>query len=85
MVPGSSSPDAEPAAGALAAVLARHAPRLMTLPGVLGVGEGRRAGLPCVVVYVSKNAPAVPDIPARIEGNVVVIERVDTFVALSDP
>ena len=54
----------------------------MALPGVVGVGEGRQQGAPCLVVFVSKNAAAAPDIPTIIEGSPVVIQRIDTFVAL---
>jgi hypothetical protein len=52
-----------------AAVIERHAERLMAVPGVVGVAQGRRRGIPCVVVMVSrKTAELIADIPVVIEG-----------------
>ncbi len=39
------------------AVLETHSPRLMSLPGVVGVGDGRCAGAPCVKVLVLDKTP----------------------------
>ena len=39
------------------AVLKEHTPRLMSLPGVVGTGEGRCAGAPCIKVLVLEMTP----------------------------
>jgi hypothetical protein len=51
-----------------AGVIRRHAMRLMALPGVIGLAEGRRNGAPCLVVLVSRRGPEVGPIPSAIEG-----------------
>ena len=50
----------------LAAVLAAHRERLLTLPGVVAVGEGQMAGRPCICVY--HEAGSAISLPARLEG-----------------
>lgn len=45
------------------AVLEDHTPRLMSLPGVVGTGEGRCAGAPCIKVLVIEKTD---DLAARI-------------------
>ena len=47
----------------IAAVLEQHTPRLMALPGVVGVGQGRCAGAPCIKVLVIEKTD---DLAARI-------------------
>ena len=39
---------------AIETVLEQHTLRLMSLPGVVGVGEGRCAGAPCIKVLVHR-------------------------------
>jgi hypothetical protein len=58
------------------AVLETHSPRLMSLPGVVGVGEGRCAGAPCIKVLVLEKTPELVErIGVVIEGyNVEVVE-----------
>lgn len=73
---GRGPPDT--AAGGLAAVLARHAPRLMALAGVAGVGEGRHGGRPCIVVYLAHDADSA-GIPASLDGFAVIVERSGRF------
>ncbi len=59
------------------AVLETHSPRLMSLPGVVGVGEGRCAGAPCVKVLVLEKTPELVErIGVVIEG--YKIEVVET-------
>lgn len=79
---GTSDPGPEPD---LAELVARHAPRLMALPGVLGVGEGIHDGRPCVVVFVAKDAARVPPLPESIEGRPVVVRRIEPFAAQPGP
>ena len=38
-------------------VLAAHKPRLLAIEGVVGVGRGLCAGVPCIKVMVLKTAP----------------------------
>ena len=45
------------------AVLEDHTPRLISLPGVVGIGEGRCAGAPCIKVLVIEKTD---DLAARI-------------------
>ena len=59
---------------AIGEVLARHTPRLLALPGVIGVAEGEADGAPCIVVFVASDAPP-PQLPAVIEGYLVVVRR----------
>lgn len=57
------------------AVLARHTDRLMGLPGVVGVGEGERAGTPVVLVMVSQlSAELEAALPTDLDGHPVVVD-----------
>ena len=57
-------------------VLARHTPRLMAIPGVVGTAQGEQDGKPCVVVYVKKKDAAVERaIGRQLEGHPVRIEE----------
>ena len=54
------------------AILEEHTPRLMSLPGVVGAGEGRCAGAPCIKVLVmEKTDDLVARIGSAIEGYAV--------------
>ena len=64
---------------AIGEVLARHTPRLLALPGVLGVAEGEADGAPCIVVFVASDAQPPPHLPAVIEGYLVVVRRTGAF------
>jgi hypothetical protein len=66
---------------AIAGVIARHGPGLMALPGVIGVAEGEADGAPCVVVFVSSYADKPPELPAMLEGYLVVVRRTAPFQA----
>lgn len=60
----------------VAAVLKRHTPRLMSVPGVVGTAEAQCGGKPCIKVYVKKKSPDVSaQIPAEIEGYPVTIQE----------
>ena len=62
----------------VAGVIARHAPRLMALPGVTGIGEGRSAGAPCIILYLSPESVAA-GLPAELDGYPVIIRRAGPF------
>lgn len=52
-----------------------HSEALMSLPGVVGVGQGLCAGKPCLKVYIVKMTPELEkEIPALFEGYEVSIE-----------
>jgi len=58
------------------AVLKEHTNSLMSLPGVVGTGEGKCAGQPCIMVLVVKKTPGLLNqIPSAIEGYVVKVEE----------
>ncbi len=51
------------------AVLKKHTPRLMSLPGVVGTGEGECGGVPCIkVLVIEKSSELVRQIGTTIEG-----------------
>ena len=53
----------------LEAVLEKHTPRLMSLPGVVGTGQGECAGEPCIKVLVVEKSPElVRQIGTTLEG-----------------
>lgn len=64
------------------AVLRKHEPRLMSLPGVKGVGLGSgRAGEDCIEVFLAYSG-AAPSIPAQLDGigvNKTVVGEVDAY------
>ena len=61
-------------------VLAGHATRLLSLPGVVGVGEGLCGGAPCIKVFVTGKTPAlVREIGSEIEGYPVEIVESGEF------
>ena len=66
---------AGPGPGLLSDVIARHAPRLMALPGVVGIGAGQVESRPCLILLVSSLEGALPDLPAMLEGYPLVVER----------
>jgi hypothetical protein len=41
------------------AVKRKHEDRLMSLPGVVGVGIGRKEGRDCICVYVNDDSPRI--------------------------
>ncbi len=67
------------------AVLERHARRIVSLPGVVGVGEGEADGRPCITVYVAeKTAAVIGRIPTDLEGWPVVVRKSGDIRALTD-
>ncbi len=67
----------------IAAVLDGHTPRLMSLPGVVGVGQGRCAGAPCIKILVLEKTPElVVRIGGAIEGYEVEVVETGEIRAL---
>ena len=69
--------------GLLSDVVARHAPSLLSLPGVVGLGEGQRGDSPCLIVLVACPEGELPDLPATLDGYPVVVERTGRLQAQS--
>ena len=58
-----------------AAALERHQDRLMSIPGVEGVGIGGSEDSPVIIVMVSKGGADIrKKLPAQIEGHPVKVE-----------
>ena len=57
-------------------VLEQHTDSLMSLPGVVGAGQGECSGRPCIKVFVlEKTSELARQIPSTIEGyRVEVVE-----------
>ncbi len=65
------------------AVLEAHTPRLMALPGVVGVGQGHCAGAPCIKVLVLEKTPGLVErIGVVIEGYKVEVVETGEIRAL---
>jgi len=63
--------------------LKEHSGRLLSLPGVVGTGEGVSNGKPCIIVYVVRASAALTrEIPASLDGYSVVIEETGEVRAL---
>ncbi len=64
-------------------VLREHTPGLMAVPGVIGTGQGERAGQPILVVYVTRRTPELERrVPREIEGYRVEIRETGQVRAL---
>jgi hypothetical protein len=56
--------------------IAEHRDRLLSIPGVVGVAEGARAGEPCIKVLVEKRtAETLAAIPKALDGVAVEVEE----------
>ena len=61
---------------AIETVLKEHTDSLMSLPGVVGTGQGQCEGVPCIKVFVVEKTPALLDqIPSAVEGYAVVVQE----------
>ena len=61
-------------------VLKKHTSNLMAVPGVVGIGEGKCQGMPCILVFVvKKNKEMVRQVPNSIEGYTVQIKESGEF------
>jgi hypothetical protein len=64
-------------------VLTKYTDTWMSVPGVIGTGEGKADGKPSVVVFVDHKSDTIEKkIPKTIEGYKVVIEVTGTIEAL---
>jgi hypothetical protein len=64
-------------------VLKKHTTDLMSMPGVVGTGQGLCEGKPCIKVFVIEKTPDLDQkIPKTLDGYPVVIEETGKFKAL---
>ncbi len=64
-------------------VLKDHTEELMSLPGVVGIGQGLCNGKPCIkVLVIEKTSELEQKIPDNIEGYQVMIEETGEIRAL---
>ena len=64
-------------------ILRKHADQLMTVPGVVGIAEGKSKGKPCIKVFVvERNSELLRQIPDNIEGYLLQVEESGEFHAL---
>lgn len=71
------------AAKTIAEVLKEHTKSLMSIPGVVGTGQGLCEGNPCIKVFVIKKTPEIEQkIPNLLDGYPVTIEETGPIKAL---
>ena len=64
------------AAKPIVKVIKEHAKTLMSIPGVVGAGQGLCEGKPCIKVFVIKKTPElVQKIPNTLDGYPILIEE----------
>ena len=74
------------AARTLEEVLRVHTDRLLAVPGVVGVGEGRCNDQPCIKVFVARKTPELlKAIPASLDGYPVVVEETGELRPFTPP
>ena len=67
----------------IAEVLKEHTKELMSIPGVVGIGQGLCNGKPCIkVLVIEKTSELEQKIPDNIEGYQVMIEETGEIRAL---
>jgi hypothetical protein len=60
----------------------RHHDRLMSIPGVTGLGIGEKDGKPALVIMVRKLTPDLKaQLPRMLEGHRVIVEESGEIVA----
>jgi hypothetical protein len=70
-------------AKAIAEVLKEHSRAILSIPGVVGTGQGLCDGQPCIKVYVIQETPELDQkIPRMLEGYPVTIEETGEIRAL---
>lgn len=58
------------------AVLRRHTPELMAIPGVVGTGQGTEEGRPAILVLVARLTPDLERrVPRMLDGFAVVLRE----------
>jgi hypothetical protein len=71
------------AAETIKEVLKKHTKDLMSMPGVVGTGQGLCEGKPCIKVLVIEKTPDLDQkIPKTLDGYPVVIEETGPIKAL---
>jgi hypothetical protein len=71
------------AAETIKEVLKKHTEELMSMPGVVGTGQGLCEGKPCIKVFVIEKTPDLDQkIPKTLDGYPVVIEETGPIKAL---
>ena len=66
-------------------VLDQHTDSIMSLPGVVGTGQGECSGRPCITVLVVEKTPEVlGQIPSAIEGYMVEVRESGEIKARDD-
>jgi len=64
-------------------VLAKYTDEWMSVPGVIGTGEGKTNGKPAITIFVEQRSETIEKkIPKTAEGYPVVIEVTGTIEAL---
>jgi hypothetical protein len=72
-------------AKAIEGVLKEYTKELMSIPGVVGTGQGLCDDKPCIKVLIVKDTPEVDQkIPRMLEGYPVVIEETGKIRALPE-
>lgn len=70
-------------AKAIDEVLREHVKALMSIPGVVGAGQGLCEGKPCIKVYVIEKTPEMEQkIPDILDGYPVMVEETGPIKAL---
>ena len=68
----------------LAEILRRHTDRLMSITGVVGIGESACEGVACILILVSNISDvALEQIPKEIEGYRVVLQEIGEVRAMN--
>jgi hypothetical protein len=57
-------------------VLRKHTKALLTIPGVVGTGQGLCEGHPCIKIFVIRKTPDLnTQIPKKLDGYPVTLEE----------
>ena len=83
--PPSGPPDSNAAASErIAKIIETQAARLMALPGVHGIAEGRTPdGRPCILLLVEDpNSPAMRELPKELDGFPIRFDTTDSIRAI---
>ena len=66
-------------------VLNENSSILMALPGVVGIGQGKYNGEPCIKILTAKKSPdLLGQIPTSLGGYRVIVEETGEFRALGE-
>lgn len=57
-------------------VLEKHTDDWMEIPGVIGTGEGKSVGKPCIVIFMQSNSESIKKkIPKKVDGFKVIFQE----------